>query len=227
MANNYIILSSKVWNSDLAVRLKAQHPDSNWHHVFNKDDFNLETLDLIKPDKIFIAHWSHIIPESIFSNFDCIVFHMTDLPFGRGGSPLQNLIANGHESTKISAIKIVKELDAGPVYLKSDLSLHGTAEEIFIRANTIIYKMILKIIAENPTLKEQTGEVTSFKRRTPTMSSIDDFKELEALLNHIRMLDADGYPHAYLETEHLKLEFTRATLKADKSIIADVRITKK
>jgi methionyl-tRNA formyltransferase len=41
------------------------------------------------------------------------------------------------------------------------------------------------------------------------------------------MLDAEGYPNAFLETEIFKLEFTRASLKADKSIIADVRIIKK
>ncbi|MDE3742218.1 methionyl-tRNA formyltransferase [Maribacter polysaccharolyticus] len=227
MASNYIILSSKAWNIDLVERLKLDAPESNWHYISRKEDFNLEVLEKIKPEKIFIPHWSYIIPESIFINFDCVVFHMTDLPYGRGGSPLQNLIANGLEHTKISAIKVVKELDAGPIYLKSELGLYGTAEEIFIRANHIIYNMIIKIKNESPILSEQEGKITTFKRRTPKMSSIEDLKELEDIFNHIRMLDADGYPHAYLETERLKLEFTRASLKADKSIIADVRITKK
>ena len=35
---------------------------------------------------------------------------MTDLPYGRGGSPLQNLIIRGFESTKISAIEFKMEL---------------------------------------------------------------------------------------------------------------------
>ena len=47
---------------------------------------------------------------------------MTDLPYGRGGSPLQNLIVRGHKHTMISAIKCVKELDAGPIYLKKPLT---------------------------------------------------------------------------------------------------------
>lgn len=227
MKSNYLILSSKGWNVDLVERLKLHAPESNWHYISRKEDFNIETLERIKPDKVFIPHWSYIIPESIFLKFDCVVFHMTDLPYGRGGSPLQNLIANGLEYTKISAIKIIKKLDAGPIYLKSDLSLYGTAEEIFIRANNVIFNMINKINDEVPNLIEQEGKITTFKRRTPKMSSIEDLKELEAIFNHIRMLDADGYPHAYLETQSLKLEFTRASLKADNSIIADVRITKK
>ena len=41
------------------------------------------------------------------------------------------------------------------------------------------------------------------------------------------MLDAEGYPQAYLETDEFRFEFNRASLKADNSIIADVRIFKK
>ena len=224
MENNYIILSTKKWNLDLTDRLKSYDPNSNWYHISKKEDFNLETLQRIKPQKIFIPHWSDIIPEKIFLNFDCIVFHMTDLPFGRGGSPLQNLISNSYETTKISAIKVVKELDAGKVYLKNNLSLYGTAEEIFIRANNVIFNMITNINEQNFELKEQEGEIVVFKRRQEKMSSIDGLKELNQLFNHIRMLDADGYPNAYLESENFKFEFRRASLKANKSIQADVKI---
>ena len=48
---------------------------------------------------------------------------MTDVPFGRGGSPLQNLISRGIYETKISAFRCVAEMDAGPVYPKRPFSL--------------------------------------------------------------------------------------------------------
>ena len=56
---------------------------------------------------------------------------MTDLPYGRGGSPLQNLIIRGHKKTKISALRMVNELDAGPIYFKRSLSLNGNAQKIY------------------------------------------------------------------------------------------------
>ena len=56
---------------------------------------------------------------------------MTDLPYGRGGSPLQNLIMMGKRNTKLTAFKCVKKLDSGPIYLKKKLSLDGNLEEIF------------------------------------------------------------------------------------------------
>jgi methionyl-tRNA formyltransferase len=152
---------------------------------------------------------------------------MTDLPFGRGGSPLQNLISRGIHETKISAIKVVKELDAGPVYLKRDLSLYGTAEEIYLRAGDIIIRMIEEIMINNPIPQEQIGEPTTFKRRKPEMSKIENLKSIEQLFDFIRMLDAEGYPKAFLENENFRFEFSRASLKSDNTIITDVRISKK
>jgi methionyl-tRNA formyltransferase len=60
---------------------------------------------------------------------------MTDIPYGRGGSPLQNLIARRRKKkTKLSALRMVEELDAGPVYTKTNISLMGRAEEIYLVA---------------------------------------------------------------------------------------------
>lgn len=224
--DNYIILSSKKWNSNLHESLKKKVPTANWILIDNSSDFSFETLQELKPVKVFIPHWSSIIPKEIFSNFDCIVFHMTDLPYGRGGSPLQNLIVRGHKDTKISAIKVVRELDAGPVYLKKDLDLSGTAEDIFYRANGIILQMIMEIIENDPTPVQQIGEPTIFKRRKPKDGNMESLEDLEKIFDYIRMLDAEGYPKAFIETEKIKFEFTGASLESNE-ILANVRITKK
>ena len=41
------------------------------------------------------------------------------------------------------------------------------------------------------------------------------------------MLDAKGYPHAFIETSNFRMEFTGALLNKNKSITANVKITKK
>lgn len=194
--------------------------------INHKEDFTLSNLSDLSPDYIFLPHWSYIIPKEIYDTFNCIVFHMTDLPYGRGGSPLQNLIVKGHEQTKISALRVTEGVDTGDIYLKKDLALYGTAEEIFLRASKVIIEMIEEILANAPTPIPQSGEVTAFKRRTPQQSDVSSLSSLELLHDHIRMLDSEGYPHAFLETDHFRIEFTRAGLKKD-HLIADVRITKK
>lgn len=192
--------------------------------IKNKSEITFENLKKINPKYVFLPHWSYIIPKEIYENFNCIIFHMTDLPFGRGGSPLQNLIESGIYQTKISAIKCSKELDAGDIYLKKDLSLEsGSANEIYLRGARIISKMIDEIIEKNPIPFKQEGEIVKFKRRTPEMSSIKDLTNIQKIYDYIRMLDAPNYPKAFLENEKIKYEFFDAKIENGK-LFAKVEI---
>ena len=221
----YILLSEKSWHDNLFQRLK-ENVEGNWIRIYTEEEFNKDNLVKLSPDKIFIPHWSHIINADIYKIFECIVFHMTDLPYGRGGSPLQNLIVRGITETKISAIKVAQGIDSGDVYLKRSLQLNGTAKSIFINAASIIEKMIQEIVKDNITPTPQEGEIVLFKRRTPQDGNLASLKSIKSVYDHIRMLDADSYPHAFLETEYLKFEFTRATLSGE-IVSANVRISKK
>lgn len=222
----YILLTEKKWHISLFESLKNKNSDE-WFLIDNKKAFNFDNLKQINPNKIFIPHWSHLIPSNIYENFECIVFHMTDLPYGRGGSPLQNLIIREIKETKISALKVEKGIDTGDVYLKKQLLLYGTAQEIFIRSTNIIFEMIQEITKEKIKPIPQSGKVVEFKRRKSFEGNILQLESIEKIYDYIRMLDADGYPNAFLEIENFKLEFSRATIKNNKTIFADVRITKK
>lgn len=224
---NILIVSEKSWNKELVSYLQSTMPQYAFYLISQKEDFTVERIGSISPVKIFIPHWSYIIPSAIFERYECIVFHMTDLPYGRGGSPLQNLIVRGLTATKLSALRVEAGLDTGPVYLKMDLSLSGTAEEIFVRVNKLVGKMIVEIIQNNLQPVPQEGDPVVFKRRKPEQSDMSGLEKLEEIFDYIRMLDADGYPHAYIEKGEFRYEFTRASIKADGSIVADVKITEK
>jgi methionyl-tRNA formyltransferase len=221
-----VIASSRSWSSCFIEKLSQQLPDAVIYEISSREELNIDNLSKISPSFIFLPHWSYIIPDDILDKFTCVVFHMTDLPFGRGGSPLQNLISREIFETKISAIKCVKEIDGGPIYLKRPLSLYGNAEEIYIRATRIVAEMIVWIVRNNPEPVEQYGNIVVFPRRKPEQSDICTLTDIEKLFHHIRMLDAEGYPAAFLETEHFRFEFSRASLKRGR-IIADVEIKEK
>ncbi len=224
--DKYILVSEKPWNKE-GLKFHTSKKYGEWLLIDNKNFFNKETIDKINPNKIFLPHWSYLIPEEIYNAYECIVFHMTDLPFGRGGSPLQNLIERKIYDTKISALKVSEGLDSGPIYIKESLSLWGNAEEIYLRCNSIINNMIVKIIEMNIKPEAQIGAVTEFRRRKPQESNIMDLKELDEVFDYIRMLDAEDYPKAFIEVGNFRFEFTRASIKTDKSIIADVKIFRK
>jgi len=220
---NNIIACHRPWCNELAQKLEVQ-TGQRFHLIKHEEELTAEFLGYFKPRYIFFPHWSYIIPDEIHTQFECIIFHMTDLPFGRGGSPLQNLIVRGFTETVISAIRCVAEIDAGPIYLKRPLNLFGNAEEIFIRANRTIEEMIIRILDKNITPKPQKGKVVQFKRRKPEKGNLSKAKSLDEVFDYIRMLDAEGYPSAFIRKGKFKLEFSRASRKVN-SIEADVRIT--
>lgn len=223
MNTNIIIANS----NPLHTELEAYYRDKYSAHIINnKEDFNISAIKKLNPTYIFFPHWSFIIPKEIYECYECVVFHMTDLPYGRGGSPLQNLIVRGHENTKISALKVEKGIDTGDIYMKRDLNLNGSAEEIFLRSGVIVKEMIEEILTTSPVPQPQRGEVLEFRRRKPNDGDISKLDGLRDLYDYIRMLDAEGYPSAFIELDSFKLEFSRASLKNDK-IVADVRIIKK
>jgi methionyl-tRNA formyltransferase len=217
----YVVVGSKPWLRRIFDESLAVLP-GEWVYVGN--DLTLDMLREIEPRFVFFLHWSERVPAEVHESFECVNFHMTEVPYGRGGSPLQNLIARGHQTTVVSAIGMVDELDAGPVYAKRPMTLDGTAEEVYVRAARLSADMIVDIIARQPAPTEQTGEVVPFRRRTPADSEIRLPASLVDVYDAVRMLDADGYPHAFLRVGGLRLEFTRANRYAD-SVRAEVRIT--
>lgn len=213
-----IIATVKSWNIERAKALQKQYAGVHEIVIYTtKEEFTIDNVRNFNPDYIFMPHWSYIVSSEITDNWECVVFHMTDLPYGRGGSPLQNLIVRGHKETKVSAIKVTKKLDGGPVYMKRPLSLEGSAREIFVRCSDIIFgEMIPALLTEKIEPKEQEGEAVVFKRRKAEDGEITPDMELSKIYDYIRMLDAEGYPRAYLEFGGYRLEFEDAEPSADK-----------
>jgi methionyl-tRNA formyltransferase len=220
-----LLLSGRPWNAGLAGRLGSKLDRTI--HVFTRSrELNLEAVQAIDPRWIFVPHWSDMIPEEIWSRWPTVIFHMTDLPYGRGGSPLQNLIQAGHSSTMVTALRCTAEIDAGPIYCKVQLNLQGSAEEIFLQADNLIEGMILHIVQEEPEPQPQQVEPIVFRRRKPEQSNLGSCPpgNLIACYDMIRMLDAESYPHAYIVTNGLCFEFRRVSRRSD-GLHADVKIT--
>ena len=76
-----IIVSEKSWNQNLVKELTKKCPSYDWISISEKSNFNTNFLNQFDVEKIFIPHWSYIINDDIYHNYECIVFHMTDLPF--------------------------------------------------------------------------------------------------------------------------------------------------
>ena len=218
-----VIATIKEWNISNYFSLKELYSEKyQFHLITTKEELSSETIKKLNPKYIFFPHWSWIIPKEIYLNYDCVVFHMTDLPYGRGGSPFQNLILQGTYDTKVSALKVDEGLDTGDIYLKENLNIEvGSAEENFIKLSQLIFqKMIPEFLEKELIAVKQKGEVTIFKRRSAAQSNICTVEEksIAKLYDFIRMLDAEGYPKAYMSLDKIKIEFSEVHLKNKKLV---------
>lgn len=225
---SYVVAGCQPWARRVFDDVLASLP-GRWVYISEPSELQFDALAALKPRYLFFLHWSWKVPAGIVDTFECVNFHMTDLPYGRGGTPLQNLILGGHRFTRLSAIRMTDEIDAGPVYLKECLSLDGRAEEIYLRAGYLAAEMSRLIIERSPLPITQSGEVTVFRRRTPEESVIPEALPLSEVFDFIRMLDAEGYPHANFVRGQLHFEFREARAATDASgvfVDARVRITR-
>lgn len=229
MSAHYMIAASKNWDQTRTTRI-SEKTGQFFSQIDGETQLKLWHYDRDRrnPRYIFFPHWSHIVSAEIYDTYECVMFHMTDLPYGRGGSPLQNLIERGHTETKLTAFKCAKGLDAGPIYLQRDLSLSGAAWQIYDRASDLIEEMIAEILSSEKTPVSQVGAPIFFKRRTPDQSNLGSLpsgrRRSVDVYDHIRMLDAPSYPHAFIEKDGFRYEFTHAHL-AGESVTANVLIT--
>ncbi|EOQ88070.1 formyl transferase domain protein [Leptospira yanagawae serovar Saopaulo str. Sao Paulo = ATCC 700523] len=210
----YIVAAVGKWNRDLFESESKLIP-GKWKFVDSPESLDLVLADS-SPRYIFFPHWRWIVPDTILNQYECVCFHMTDVPYGRGGSPLQNLILRGHKNTVLTALKMEKGLDTGPVYMKHPIDLSGNAEEIYIRASSLSWTMISEMVANEPKATPQVGEPVIFKRRKPEESQLPESLELEKIYDFIRMLDADGYPNAFINFGNYMLKFNQAKFNSGK-----------
>jgi methionyl-tRNA formyltransferase len=211
-AKSYLVLGSHSWNEEAYANFKKKR-NEKWEYTSNRRMLNIEILKKVDPTYIFVLHWNHIIPDELIERFRFVIFHMTDLPFGRGGSPLQNLIISGINRTKLSALLATSELDSGPIFLKRDLDLTGSAQEIYTKASNISMEMAREIISKKMEPKTQNGEISTFYRRTPADSELPEtFQDANSAYDFIRMLDAQSYPRAFKQMVNYRIEFEDAKI---------------
>ena len=221
----FILASKNNYVSKLLLNELKKRRNEKWIFVTNKEDINTNLSNKL-PEKIFFFHWSYIVPKEIYNNYECINMHTSNLPYGKGGSPLQNQIIEGITMSRVNALRMSDDgLDAGPIYGSKDVTLQGNLFDIWLMLSNVAYKLITDIIDNNiqPT-RQDINDCPIYKRRKDNKIPFEE-KELKKIYDFIRMLDSSAYPNPYLKIGNFKLEFNRANFDGEK-IHSDVIITK-
>ena len=87
--------------------------------VFQPDSFReeetVEQLRALKPDICAVVAYGRLLPQKVLDipKYGCINIHASLLPKYRGSAPYQWAVLNGEKETGVTAMYLVREMDAG------------------------------------------------------------------------------------------------------------------
>jgi methionyl-tRNA formyltransferase len=76
-----------------------------------------DQIAALAPELIVLCAYGGIVREPLLSSFEILNVHPSLLPRWRGAAPVERAIMAGDDATGVSLMRLVAELDAGPVCL--------------------------------------------------------------------------------------------------------------
>ncbi|MEE2621234.1 MAG: methionyl-tRNA formyltransferase [Pseudomonadota bacterium] len=159
LKENEVCLKSRELN------LKLLFPDN-----INKD-IEINTLEQMKPDIAVVSAYGQILSSKLLRvpKFGFVNLHPSLLPRWRGAAPIERALMAGDKETGVCTIKMIKELDAGPILAKERflINLNETNSSLsqklsIIGANQLLDVINnLELISEIP--QESEGVTYAFK----------------------------------------------------------------
>ncbi len=180
----------------------------NKYNVFLKNALEAlghNVLCVSKPEELpegdiafFLSCFNIVTKEFLAKNKHNIVVHESDLPKGKGWSPMTWQILEGKNDIPITLFEASEKCDAGDIYFKDSIKLKG--DELIEEWQALLgYKTIelcLKFVNsyENFEPVPQIGEESFYLRRTPKDSELDINKTIKEQFNLLRVVDNERYP---------------------------------
>lgn len=149
-----------------------------------------------------------IVPAQMRARFrHNLVVHASDLPRGRGWSPLTWQILEGADRVMVTLFEAVDELDAGPIYMQRELQFEGheLVDELRDAVANATHQLVLDFARAWPNVhaRPQQGTPTYYARRRATDSRLDPNQPLRDSFNLLRVVDNDRYPAFFEHAGHI------------------------
>lgn len=211
--------------ADTAKSLIEQHPDFQiiFHSKTKQDLEKVKTLKASDP-AIFgiLASFGALIKADVldlFEPYGILNIHPSLLPAYRGASPIESAILNGDQDFSVSIMKLVKAMDAGPIYYQETLtsdqfSPQPSKFEIYTKLSTHATNWLLSHLNNLPTPIPQDDQSATYTTKFDTsMCTLDLQKPASNLLNQIRAFQ--GFPKSKLMLANQECIILEAHLDTD------------
>ena len=174
-------------------------------------------------DVVVLAAYGALIPEAVLDRALWLNVHPSLLPRWRGAAPIERTLMAGDPETGVSIIKLVPELDAGPIAAQRSFPV-GEVDDfgtISARAAELGADLIEEVLPD-PTFTPQAEEgVTYAEKIGPEDRELDWSRPPEELLNRVRALS----PHtgARAELHDRPVTIWRARIEDGKLVPVEVQ----
>ena len=139
-------------------------------------------------DVVILADYGALIPTELLEQAQWLNVHPSLLPRWRGAAPVERAIMAGDRETGVSIIRLVEELDAGPVGAVASfpIELDDDAGAVYGRAADLAPDLLDDALAAE--FRPQDGEATYAEKIGPEDRLLDWSRPPEELHDRIRAL---------------------------------------
>ncbi len=149
-----------------------------------------QQLANLGPDLALVMAYGHILKQDVIATprLGTLNLHTSVLPKYRGASPIQTAIASGETETGVTLMRLVRELDAGPVagVERVPIAPLDTASEVEARLAQACVPLLARclpaIAAGTQTFAEQDAGQATFCRRLEKTDGVLEFGQPAAVL---------------------------------------------
>ena len=156
-------------------------------------------------DFCFILSCSEVVKADVLNrNNHSLVVHESDLPKGRGWSPISWQVLEGENTIPVTLFEATDKVDSGVVYMKREITLNGDelVDELRKKQASVTIDLCKEFVARYPDImgssQSQTITPSYYPKRTPADSMLDPNKTLAEQFNLLRIVDNKSYP-AYFD----------------------------
>jgi len=189
-----VVVDTPGWFDAHAERLVCKLVENGDRAEFVRDATSVQNGDLA-----FYLSCMRLTPREILDrNRLNLIVHASDLPRGRGFSPVVWQVLEGRNRIPVTMIVADEGADTGPVAMTDviDLQGHELNDEIRNKLGCCIVKMCISVVSDDspPETRPQVGEPSWYKKRIPANSRIDPERSIVDLFSLLRVVDNDRYP---------------------------------
>ena len=189
------------------VKLKAEELKLSVYQPENLNNKDvLHFFKELKPDVAIVVAYGLKIPDNLLDipRYGFINIHPSLLPKYRGASPIQTSLAMGDSVTGVSIMKLISQMDAGPLYLqvKENINEEDTYGVLHNRLALLGAKSLEKVLdnfVNNKvvTLEEQDSSLASYcSKITKDFCQLNWNDSSLSIINKVRSLS----PRPYAQT---------------------------